>query len=59
MLSADRVVALVALLAALVLIGRGLPARRWPVIVAVTLALIVAVVLLEQSGLWPRGWVVR
>jgi drug/metabolite transporter (DMT)-like permease len=59
MFTADRLVALVALLALLFLMGRRLPARRWPMILAVTLAVIVLVVLAEQNGLWPRGWTPR
>jgi uncharacterized membrane protein len=59
MFTADRLVALVAMLAVLFLIGRRMPARRWPIILAVTLAVIVLLVLLEQNGLWPRGWTTR
>lgn len=49
----------VALLAVLFLVGRGLPARRWPAIIAGTLAVIVLVVLAERNGLWPASWRVR
>jgi hypothetical protein len=47
---------LVALLAVLFLVSRRLPGQNWPVIIAVTLAFIVAVLLLERSGLWPQSW---
>jgi drug/metabolite transporter (DMT)-like permease len=59
MFTADRLVALVAMLAVLFLVGRRLPARRWPMILAVTLAVVVLVVLAEQNGLWPRSWTTR
>lgn len=59
MFTADRLVALVAMLAVLLLVGRRLPARRWPIILAVTLAVVVLVVLAEQNGLWPRSWTTR
>ena len=51
--------AVVALLAVLVLVGRGLALGRWPAVIAVTLAVVVAVVLAERSGLWPASWRVR
>ncbi len=47
---------LVALLAFPFLVGRCLPGQNWPVIIAVTLAFIVAVLWLERSGLWPQSW---
>ena len=50
---------IVALLAVLFLVGRGMPARRWSAIIAVTLAVVVLVVLAERNGLWPQGWRVR
>jgi hypothetical protein len=49
-------VAVVALLAVLFLVGRGTPLRSWPLILAATLAVVVAVVLLERSGYWPASW---
>lgn len=55
-LTADRILPIVALLALLFLMGRGLPARRWPLVIAATLAVIVLVVLAERSGVWPRTW---
>lgn len=55
----DKIVAVVATLAVLVLVGRGLPARRWPVVIAATLAVILLVVLAERFGSWPRDWRVR
>jgi hypothetical protein len=53
------IVPLVALLAVLFLVGRGLPLSRWPVIIVATLAVIVLVVAAEQNGWWPRSWQVR
>lgn len=51
----DRWVAAVALLATLFLIGRGFPGRWLLVATASALALVVLVLWLESSGLWPRG----
>lgn len=53
------IVGVVAMLLVLFLVGRRLPARRWPVVLAATLAVILLIVLAEQSGLWPAGWRVR
>lgn len=53
------IVSAVALLAVLVLVGRGTPLARWPAIVAATLLVIVVVVALERGGWWPAGWQVR
>lgn len=53
------VVSLVAMLAVLFLVSRGMPLSRWPAIIAVTLAVILLVVLAEQNGLWPASWRVR
>lgn len=55
----DKVVAVVATLAVLVLVGRGLAARRWPAVIAATLAVILMVVMAERLGYWPQGWRVR
>lgn len=55
----EWVASVVALLAVLFLVSRGLPGRQWPAIIALTLAVIVAVVLLERSGLWPQAWRTR
>lgn len=55
----DKIAAVVALLAVLFLVSRGLPGRRWPVILAATLAVVICVVLAERQGLWPAGWKVR
>ena len=52
-------VGVVSMLLVLFLVGRGLPARRWPVVLAATLAVILLIVLAERSGLWPAGWRVR
>jgi hypothetical protein len=59
MFTADRLIALAAALALLFLMGRRLPGRLWPVVLAATLGLVVLVVLAEQNGLWPRGWTTR
>lgn len=50
---------LVATLAVLFLVGRGMPLSRWPVIIAATLAVILLVVAAEQNGMWPASWKVR
>lgn len=55
----DKVFGVVALIAVLFLISRSLPGGRWPVILAATLAVVLAVVLAEQSGWWPRNWKAR
>lgn len=55
----DKIVAIVAMLAFLVLVGRGLPGSRWPVVIAATLAVILVIVLAENNGWWPRDWRVR
>ena len=55
----DKIVGIVATLAVLFLVARGLPGRRWPVVIAATLAVVLAVVAAEQYGMWPAGWRVR
>ena len=55
----STVMAVVAVLACLFLVSRGLPASRWPTVLAATLAVILAVVLAEQNGYWPSSWKVR
>lgn len=55
----DKVALIVAMLACLFLVGRALPGRNWPVVVAATLAVVLLVVLAEQNGYWPSGWRVR
>src|SRR5919199_3629480 len=49
----ETLVAVVALVAVLLLVGRGTPLHSWPLIVAATLAVVVAIVLLERNGYWP------
>lgn len=49
----------VALLGVLLLVGRRLPAARWPLVIAATLAVILLVVGVERAGLWPATWRVR
>jgi hypothetical protein len=55
----DKVVGIAALLALLIFLGRGMPLRSWPLVIAATLALVVAIVLIERAGYWPRGWTTR
>lgn len=52
----EMVVGIVALLAVLFLVGRGTPLTAWPLIVAATLAVVVAIVLLDRYGYWPATW---
>jgi hypothetical protein len=52
----EIVVSVVALLAVLFLVARGTPLHSWPVILAATLVVVVAVVLLERGGYWPASW---
>lgn len=55
----NTVVSVVFLLLALVVVSRRLPGRQWPVVLAATLAVVLAVVALEAAGWWPAGWRVR
>ena len=55
----DKVLAVVGLVAVLVLVGRGTSARSWPIIIAATLAVVVAIVFIERAGYWPREWTTR
>ncbi|TDR88970.1 hypothetical protein [Enterovirga rhinocerotis] len=55
----DKVVIVVSMLAVLFLVGRAMPGRRWPVVIAATLAVVVLVVMAEQNGYWPTNWKVR
>jgi hypothetical protein len=52
----DKMVGIVALVAILFLVGRGVPSRYRLVAVAGGLAFAVAVLAAERAGLWPRGW---
>lgn len=52
----EFVLPVVALLAVLFLVSRGLPLGRWPLVIAGTLAAIVLVVMAERAGLWPAGF---
>ena len=52
----ETVVGIVALVAVLFLVGRGMSMRSWPFVIAATLAIVVVIVLLERGGYWPRGW---
>lgn len=49
----------VSLLLVLFLVGRRMPGRRWPAIIAATLAVVVLVVMLERGGFWPASWHTR
>lgn len=55
----DKIVGVVALVAILFLVGRGLPARYRLVGIAVGLAFAVLVLAIEQAGLWPQSWRTR
>ncbi len=50
---------LVALLALFFLMTRGVPSRQILLAVAATLALVLAVLLIERAGLWPANWRTR
>lgn len=52
----EWVVALVALVAVLVLVGRGMPRRAILVATVVALAAVVLIVVVERAGLWPQNW---
>ena len=51
--------AVVALLAVLFLVGRGMPGRSMLVAIVVALAAVVLILLVERAGFWPQGWRVR
>lgn len=55
----EKIVIVVSMLGALFLVGRAMPGRRWPVVIAATLAVVLLVVLAEQNGYWPSSWRVR
>lgn len=55
----ELIVSLVAVLAVLVLVSRGLPRSRWPLVIAGTLGVILIVVLAERGGIWPESWRVK
>lgn len=55
----DKIIGIVALVGVLFLVSRGLPSRRWPVVIAGTLLVVLLVVLAERYGYWPRGWTTR
>lgn len=52
-------VGIVALLALLFLMTRGVPSRNILLTIAATLALVLAVVLIERAGFWPASWRTR
>lgn len=49
----------VALLAVLFLVGRGMPGRVMLVAIAAALGVVVVILSLERAGLWPQSWRVR
>jgi hypothetical protein len=51
--------ALVALLAVLFLVGRGMPGRSVLAAIVVALAAVVLILAVERAGLWPQGWRVQ
>lgn len=55
----EWIVSVVALLAVLFLVGRGMPGRPMLIAVAVALGVVVLILLVERAGLWPQGWRVR
>ncbi len=55
----DKIVIVVAMLACLLLVGKAMPGRNWPAVVAATLAVVLLVVLAEQNGYWPSSWRLR
>jgi hypothetical protein len=55
----EKVVGVVALMACLLLVGRAMPGRNWPVVLAATLGVVLLVVLAEQNGYWPQSWKTR
>lgn len=55
----EWVVSVVALLAVLFLVGRGMPGRPMLIAVAAALGVVVLVLLAERAGLWPQSWRVR
>ena len=52
----ELLIPLIAGLALIWLVGRGVPWDAKLVTIVVTLAVIVAVVLLERNGLWPEAF---
>lgn len=55
----DIAVSIIGLVAVLFLVARGTPGRTLLVVSAVTLAVVVALLAIEQAGWWPKGWRVR
>ena len=49
-------VPLIALVAVLFLVGRGMPGQMYLIAIAGALVLVVIVVWLERSDLWPSAW---
>jgi len=55
----DKIVGIVALVAVLFLVGRGMPPRYRLIAIAGGLALAVLILAAERAGLWPHGWRTR
>lgn len=55
----EKLVGIVALVAILFLVGRGLPARFRLVAIAGGLAFALLILAIEQAGWWPQGWRTR
>jgi peptidoglycan/LPS O-acetylase OafA/YrhL len=55
----DKIVGVVALVAILFLVGRGMPPRYRLLAVAGGLAFAVLILGAERLGLWPQSWSVR
>jgi hypothetical protein len=55
----DKVVGIVALVAVLFLVARGLPSRYRLIAVAAGLGFAVLVLAIEGAGLWPQSWRAR
>jgi hypothetical protein len=55
----DKVVGIVALVAVLFLVARGLPSRYRLIAVAAGLGFAVLILAIESAGLWPQSWRTR
>lgn len=55
----DKVVGIVALVAVLFLVARGLPSRYRLIAVAAGLGFAVLILAIDSAGLWPQSWRTR
>ncbi|GJE01747.1 MULTISPECIES: hypothetical protein [Methylobacterium] len=55
----DLAISVVSLLLVLFLVARGVPGRNILVVIAITLAVVILVVGVERSGMWPSDWRTR